>query len=175
VFSFPSGGQTWVFDTTTGMWHQRSSGLSGGIWRSRLNTRAFGVNIVGDRESTLIGRLDLDIFKEYGNNMQSRRVTTVIHANQREFFTDRIELVMEVGRAKSGAQDPKASLRWSDDSGHTWGTWINMDLGGIGDFLQKLTLFQLGESKNRVYDLKIIDDVSRTLIDCIVEGEVGEY
>jgi len=174
AFSFPTGGQTWVFDTTTGMWHQRSSGLSGGVWRGLLNVSAWGLNLVGDRESGVVGKLDLDIFQEYGESMQSRRVTPVIHANQNEFFTSRLELVMEVGRAVSGGKEPVIAIRWSDDSGFTWGNWLKDSLGDIGDYQQKISWYGLGQAKNRVYDLKITDNASRTLIDSVIEGEVGE-
>jgi len=79
--------------------------------------------------------------------MQSRRVTTVIHANQKEFFTDKLELVMEVGRAKTGSQEPMASLRWSDDSGYTWGNWLNISLGEIGKYQQKSYVVSVGAVK----------------------------
>ena len=174
AFTFPSGGDTWVFDTTSGMWHERSSGLSSGVWRARLNTRAWGMNLVGDRNSSTIGQLDLELFQEYGEIMQARRVTTVIHASQNVFFTDRLELVMEVGRVRAGGVDPMMSLRWSDDSGYTWSNWIDKSLGEIGQYQQRVTYHRLGAAKNRVYDLKITDNVSRTLIDCVVEGDVGD-
>jgi len=172
AFSFPSGNETWVYDANTRMWHQRSSGYTGDVWSSRLNVRAWELNLVGDRYRGFIGELDLDIFQEYGAYMQARRVTPTIHANQNVFITDRIELVMDVGLSESPGE-AKISMRWSDDSGYTWGNWIDDGLGEQGHYKRKVTFYELGQAKDRVYELMITDNVRRTLIDCVVEGEVG--
>ena len=174
AFSFPTADETWVYDASINMWHQRSSGLSGGIWRNRFNTSAFKKNLVADMEADVIGELDLDLFEEYGEPMVSRRITPVIHANQNLFTTDRLELVMEVGTQATQGFDPKLRLRWSDDSGFTWSNWVENDLGEVGEYQEKITWHSLGQAKNRVYDLKITDNTPRILIDCVVEGEVGE-
>jgi hypothetical protein len=173
AFSFPSAGATWVFDSTTGMWHERSSGLKDAVWRARLATRAWGFNLVGDRDSGKLGILSLDLFTEYDDIMVARRKTPVVHADQNVFFTDRLEIVMEVGQTDRQGFNPKASLRWSDDGGLTWGNWLNQDIGGIGDYRERLVWYRLGQAQNRVYDLRITDNVRRTLIDCVIEGEVG--
>jgi hypothetical protein len=128
-----------------------------------------------DRDAGRVGRLDLDIFTEYGQIMQARRTTPVINANQNVFFTDRLELLMEVGKIDEQGEDPKASIRWSDNGGVSFDmNWITMSLGMIGQYRQRLTIWQLGQAQDRVYDLKITDNVRRTLIDCVIEGEVGE-
>ncbi len=105
--------------------------------------------------------------------MVARRKTPVVHADQNVFFTDRLEIVMEVGQTDRQGFNPKASLRWSDDGGLTWGNWLNQDIGGIGDYRERLVWYRLGQAQNRVYDLRITDNVRRTLIDCVIEGEVG--
>jgi hypothetical protein len=79
---------------------------------------------------------------------------------------------MDVGLSESPGE-AKISMRWSDDSGYTWGNWIDDGLGEQGHYKRKVTFYELGQAKDRVYELMITDNVRRTLIDCVVEGEVG--
>ncbi len=176
AFSFPTGNQTWVFDATSAMWHERSSGVvgDGDVWRSRLNTRAWGKNLVGDRLSGVVGELDLELFTEYGNLMKAKRTSPVVHAEQKEFFTDRLEFLMESGFTDEQNFEPTVNLRWSDDGGVTFGNWIKENLGKIGEYQERVVFRMLGQSVNRVYDLEITSDVRRILIDCDVVGEVGD-
>jgi hypothetical protein len=173
AFSFPAGGETWVYDTTSNMWHQRSTGLSGGIWDVNFTETAWNRVIVGSRSSDKLGELDLDTFTEYGESMKARRTSPVIHSNQNIVFTDRLELVMEMGRASIN-ENAQLGLRWSDDGGVTFGNWVFESLGLIGEYQNRVVFWSLGQSVNRVYDLQITDDVRRTLIDCVVEAEVGD-
>lgn len=173
AFSFPAGGETWVYDATSGMWHQRSSGLDGGIWDVNFVETAWNRVIVGSRSSDKLGELDLDTFTEFGASMKARRTTPVIHAQQNVIFYGRLELLMESGRSSinDGAQ---AALRWSDDGGVTFGNFVFESLGKIGEYQNRLVWYGLGDAVNRVYDLQITDDVRRTLIDSVAEVEVGE-
>lgn len=173
AFSFPAGGETWVYDTTSNMWHQRSTGLAGGIWDVNFTETAWNRVIVGSRSSDKLGELDLDVFTEYGESMKARRTSPVIHSNQNVVFTDRLELVMESGRSSIN-DEAQAAIRWSDDGGVTFGNFVFESLGKIGEYQNRLVWWSLGQAVNRVYDLQITDDVRRTLIDCVVEAEVGD-
>lgn len=176
AFSFPTGNQTWVFDATSAMWHERATGVvnDGDVWRSRLNTRAWGKNLVGDRLSGLVGELDLELFTEYGNLMKAKRTSPVVHAEQKEFFTDRLEFLMETGFTDQQGYEPIVNLRWSDDGGVTFGNWVKENIGKIGEYQERVVFRRLGQSVNRVYDLEMTADVRRILIDCDVVGEVGD-
>lgn len=173
AFSFPSGGQTWVFDSSTGMWHQRSSGVKDGIWRGRFAVLAWGKTLIGDRIEGNVGELDLDVFTEYGETMRARRTSPVISADQRPVFIDRLEIVAETGRAGQ-TEDPQARLSWSNDGGVTFGNSVWASLGKIGEYRTRLTWWRLGFAQNRVFDLQITDSVRRNLISCVAEGEAGE-
>jgi hypothetical protein len=168
-FSFPAGGETWVFDATQGMWHQRSSGLLEKIVQECWDKR----KICGSRSEDKTGEFDLDIFTEYGASMKVRRTSPVAHANQNVIFYNRLEPVFEAGRAQSG-EDPEVALRWSDNAGATWGNYVLAKIGKIGEYAWRTVFYSLGSATNRVYDLQITDNVPRTLIDVVVDAEVGE-
>jgi len=172
AFNFPTGGATWVFDSTTNMWHERSSGFVGGNWNIATACAAFGKVYFGSTNSGKIGELDLEIFTEFGENMKARRTTPVIHAEQQEVFTSRLELVMQSGFVGND-DEPKVALRWSDDGGVTYGNYVERSIGEIGEYNNRITYWRLGQAKNRVYDLFITDDNPPVLIDTVAEIEAG--
>ena len=174
AFHFPAGGETWVFDATQGMWHQRSTGLLEKIWDVSFIQRCWNTrNICASRSEDKLGELDVTIFTEYGASMKVRRTSPVAHANQNVIFYNRLEPVFEAGRAQSG-EDPEVYLAWSDDGGVTFGNPIGATMGKIGKYDWRTVFYSLGAATNRVYDLQITDNVPRTLIDVVVEVEVGE-
>jgi hypothetical protein len=174
AFSFPAGGETWIYDTTSQMWHQRATGLSEAVWSVNYTAQCWNQrNMVGSRSEDKIGELDLELFTEYGAAMKARRTSPVSHAKQNTIFYSRIELLMEVGRAKV-SEDPDATLRWSDDGGVTFGNPITLKMGKIGEYSHRLVAYSLGAATNRVWDFQISDNVPRTLIQVIVDAEVGE-
>jgi hypothetical protein len=174
AFSFPAGGETWVYDTTSQMWHQRASGLSEGVWDVNYTAQCWNQrNMVGSRDEDKIGELDLELFTEYGATMKVRRTSPVSHAKQNTIFYSRIELLMEMGRAKVG-EDTDATLRWSDNGGVTFGNPITLNMGEIGEYSQRLVAYSLGAATNRVWDLQITDNVPRILIQVVVDAEIGE-
>lgn len=173
AFVFPTGGQAWVYDSTSGLWHERSSGVNGGLWNVRFVEKAFDKTIVGDRSTPRLGMFDLDIFTEYGEMMRARRTTPVLNANQAPVFLPRLELVFEVGRS-SGVPDPKARLAWSNNFGVTYKNPVWRSLGNVGEYNQRATWRMIGEARNRTFDLQITDSVPRTLIAVRGEPEAGQ-
>ena len=50
-------------------------------------------------------------------------------------------------------------LRWSDDNGANWGNWHEISLGAIGNFNARVRKLANGMSRNRVYQMRVTDDV----------------
>jgi len=177
AFSFPSGDQTWVFDATSQMWHERGTYSAETlpdnvkIWDSRFIQFAWNNrHIVGSRNRAKIGELDLELFTEYGETMKALRTSSIIHANQSSIFTTRLEMLMEVGRTEQ-ATEPKILLSWSDDGGVTYKNKVQGTLGKIGEYMHRIVWYKLGKSVNRVYKLEITDNVRRNIIE--VDAEIG--
>jgi hypothetical protein len=66
VLTFPTAGATWVFDTSTGAWHERASLINGHFGRHRSNCQMNFNNeiIVGDYENGNIYAFDLDVYAD---------------------------------------------------------------------------------------------------------------
>lgn len=156
--TFPAGNATWVYDLSTGLWHQRaaidSNGVLGRDWASCASVGPGGI-LAGDYRNGNIYVLDLNT---YTDNLQPViRVRGFPHmtddgkrVSYRQFIAD-----MEAGNAPAGT-DPvqlQVSLRWSDTRGRSWGNPILQSLGDTGDFLTQLQFQRLGIARDRVFEL----------------------
>jgi hypothetical protein len=97
VLTFPTEGKTWCYDITTGIWHTRSSGLTGGRHRSNCCIYFAGKNIVGDYVNGNLYELDLDTYTDFGSTIQRRRTAQVVHNNRKRLFHSQLEIEFESG------------------------------------------------------------------------------
>jgi hypothetical protein len=170
VISFPTGNVTWVYDVSTGLWHQRAylNPVSGNLERHRSNSHMYFANthVVGDYENGNLYALDLDYFKDGTSPMPSIRATPHISTPDYQWIThDCLQIDMETGVGLVSGQgvDPVALLDWSDDGGKNWSNQHDRSMGAIGEFANRVRWHQMGRSKDRVYRLTISDPVKRAI------------
>ena len=99
--SFPTGDKTFVFDLSTGLWHEKA------YWnqpngqfeyhRALFHAAAFDENVVADKNNGLLYILDLDYYTDNGDII--RRVRTLPHIDKqnRNVFYNELELHMQKG------------------------------------------------------------------------------
>jgi len=176
VLTFPSVSATWVYDASTGLWHQRSSypHVSDGSWnRHRANCYEYfaGKHLIGDCENGKIYEWDMDTFSDDGNEIRRERASQSLHGDRRYVFIDKFEVEFEAGTGTAvddstigeGA-DPQAALSWSDDGGHTWSNEHWTDIGVIGSYGTRAVWRRLGRSRNRVFRVLVSDPVKVVMI-----------
>ena len=76
VLTFPTADRTWVFDETTGLWHERAYiDGNGAEHRHRVNNSAFayGYNVGQDWQTGALYRFDLDTYTDAGSVITRRR------------------------------------------------------------------------------------------------------
>jgi hypothetical protein len=169
VLTFPSG-KTWVFDTTTGLWHQRQSyGLD--RWRAQFAINAYGKVLVGDYSLGKIGELDLDTFTEYGELMRWERTCQPITDSSNGIFLDRVELVMESG--VGSATNPIVYLQPSTDGGRTFGFPQEANYGAVGQYRWRTFWNQLGWAENFTLRFWGTDSFRRAIVDASIDLEQG--
>ena len=66
VISFPTGNATWVYDRTTGLWHERGEYINGDYAMHDSSRHALfaGLNIVGSASSTKLYSMDMSYAKD---------------------------------------------------------------------------------------------------------------
>jgi hypothetical protein len=166
VCTFPAEDATWVYDITTGLWHERrSDGM--GRWRVSVYANAFGKHLVGDFEHGRIGELDLDTYQEYGVTIQGVAAGPPAHADRKMIAHRRFELDIEsgVGLTTGQGSDPQIWLDWSDTGGRTWSVRKPFrSMGKIGEYQKRLRWSRMGSARERIYRVTVSDPIKRVIL-----------
>lgn len=176
--SIPGAESTWVFDTSTNLWHERASLDFDGYSRHRADCHAFAyeTNVVGDRTSGKLFALDPEVFTDDGDEIVRERSAPHITKELDRIFHSRFQLDIETGVGIDGSTQgiaPQAMIQWSDDGGHSWSNERWADIGPIGVRSQRVIWRRLGSSRDRVYRVRISDPVKVTLIGADLALEQG--
>lgn len=179
VLSFPSAGATWVYDMTTGLWHERGSWDTAAeeytVWHPRVHTFAFGRHIVGDRDTANLYNMDVTLTAE-GDGALIRRLRrppplTCADRMQR-MIVSRFELLLEPGLGLGSGQgsDPQVMYRSSTDS-KTWNPIRQSGAGVMGDYEKRVVWFGCGSSLNQwVPEITVSDPIPWRLLGADVKG-----
>lgn len=180
VVTFPTVNKTWVFDASTGFFHERESHdmdmASLSRWRGNVHAKAYSKQLIGDAFENKIGYLDDTVFTEYGNPIQSRAVSPALHRKGEKVYMDSLECLFETGVGLTTGQgsDPLVELDWSDDNGRTFSTVaMRRSLGKIGEYQKTVRFTELGSFDNRNFRLTVSDPVKRNLISAIPKAQSG--
>jgi hypothetical protein len=193
-YSYQSGGHTfyvlhfdeatWVFDTSTRLWHERAYSNAGTLERHRSQYCAFipsqRVHIVSDYETNEIYTMDEDTNSDDGDEIIRLRAAPHLSSGTTRAFYSKLQLDMETGIGLDGGvqgSDPTVMLDWSDDGGHTWSSesYATADAGSgqIGDYRKRVIWRRLGSSRDRIFRVKITDPVKVRLIAAHIDVETG--
>lgn len=174
VFTSPSGNQTFVYDTTTQMWHERSVwvGAPYVIGRHMSDNYCFfnGKHYVSDYRNGNVLEMKEGVYTDYNtplvDPLVSVRQTQHIadkkdHLNN--IFIKRLTVDMEAG-VGTGIIDPMAVLSWSKDGGHVWSNEYARSMGRAGEYRRRAVWKTLGYGRDRVFRLMVSDPVKRVII-----------
>lgn len=159
MMSFPAAKKTWCYDATTGMWHERSyyNLTKYQHEHHRAMTHVFfnGEHLVGDRSNGIVYRLCPDCSTDNLEPILRERITPVINPQGSQLIFDAVELILQTGQQEN--TKPVIRLDWSDDRGKSWSKDRVLDFGAIGEFNKRTVFNRLGQSRNRVFRLRISD------------------
>lgn len=185
VLSFPEADHTWVYDLTTGLWHERLFwNTSTGSWeayRAAFHMYAFGMHIVLDRASGTLYELRTDVYADVGGE-QLRRLRRSPHVSSENvnLFFHSFELLMDVGVGISGTEptagvDPQVMLRVSRDGGRTWGNEQWTSAGKMGQYGTRVMWHRLGAARRAVFEVVMTDPVPFRITEAYVEVTEGSH
>jgi hypothetical protein len=179
VLNFPTGQRCFVYDLTTGLWHERASykRASGknGRYRNTCYTYFDGKHITGDYYGDgYLYELSLDANDEDGEPIVSIRSCPHIHKNMKRLYFNKIEIDMErgVGTENGLGENPQAMLQLSRDGGKVWSAEKWRDIGKQGEYLTRMNWQSLGCSRDTVIRLTISDPARRRIINAFADIEV---
>lgn len=168
VLTFPSANATWVYDSSEKTWFEWNSWELG---RLRYNTHTLFNNkhYMGDYATGKVYVLDDSTYTENGNIIERVRRTSHFFSEKAALFFNLVELEFEYGTG--GTDDAQVMLRWSDDYGHTWSKEYWKSLGKIGEYRKRLRWKRLGQSRDRVFEIRITDAAKPVLVTGYIQAQ----
>lgn len=171
VVTSPSSNQTFVYDVTTKLWHERSRYVDNPYTIGRHHSDHYfhfnGKHYISEYDSGNIMEMSSAYYKDGTDPLVSIRQAQHLFEKDgmlRNVFYRKLVIDMEMGVGDAVTLDPKAILSWSDDSGRTWSSDYECTMGKIGEFGMKASWKSLGYSTNRVFRLMISDPVKRIIL-----------
>lgn len=184
VINFWSEEKTWVYDATTGLWHERAAWDAGTVAFRRYQPwyHVFvpewgegGKHIVGDPSTGILYEMSLNFYDDAGNAIEYLRAFPHLLNEDKYQFHHRLEVYLESGQTPVGAPDLplRIGLDWSDDRGHTFAHDRFAFAGTNGEHTTRVVWRRLGRSRDRVYRVGIEAKAKVALIDAFLEVTPG--
>ena len=176
--NLPGATQTWVFDATTSLWHERTF-LSQGAYQRGLpdcHAYAYSTNVVGDYSNGNLYALDPTVATDNGTAIVRERTAPHLGKDMKRLFHSAFQLDIEVGVGSNGTGqgvNPQAMLQWSNDQGHSWSNEHWTSIGAIGARKTRVIWRRLGASRDRVYRVRISDPNRATFLGAEIDLEQG--
>lgn len=163
-FTLPT--TTLVFDSASNRWHERRSLLDGELSRYRVNAicKAFNQILCGDFVDGRIGRIDPQVFTEYGNPIVRRVATQPFQNNLKSIFVPSLELTVESGVGNDAVENPVITLERSSD-GKTFSDPRPRSIGKVGEFDRRAIWRRCGRvSRFEIFRFTLTDAVKPVII-----------
>jgi hypothetical protein len=172
VLRFPTGNATWVYDLTTGLWHQRAAFANGAFSQHWSNCYASfsGKNVVGDYRNGNIYAIDQNALTDNGTPKKWVRTWRALKEPVYVPMTfAALEIDLQTGINIPAGTAPLAVLRWSDDGCHTWSDERFQAVGPVGATAQRVIFRRLGSTRfnsglDRVFELSGTDQYPVAII-----------
>lgn len=178
VMSSPSGNQTWVYDASSKLWHERTYWdiVHGVEQRHRmqchLNVRE--MHIVGDRQHGRVYWLTDEAFDDAGDAIRRVRRAPHLWNQGKRLFIGAFQVQVEngLGLETGLGSDPKVMWRHSWDGGKTWSAERMMSAGPAGLYGQRLCYrSSLGSGRDFVPEISMTDPIPWRVIDGVIPDE----
>ena len=177
--NLPNTPATWVYDGATEQWSERVF-LSNGVeqrHRAQNYALAYDTQVVGDYATGDIYQMSPTLATFDGSPIVRIRRAPHLSANMNRVFYQHFQIAGSMGQGLDGdpvvGRDPVAELRWSDDFGFTWSPYVSRSLGPIGNYRTRAIWYKQGQSRNRVYELRITDPIKFTATGAELELKAG--
>jgi hypothetical protein len=164
---------TLVYNIKAQAWESRET-QDGTAWRAGGHGILGGRNIVGSRLQARQLELSLDTYTDAGEELIRRRRSQIYHVNNQlmDWWAIVIDIQGGVGNQVDPGADPKLRLRYSNDGGQSWSNWLQQSIGKIGETLQRCQFLNLGQARNRVFEVEYSEPTDLTIINAYAVLEV---
>jgi len=167
---------TWVYDVSTGNWHERQS-YGSDLWRGRFGVNAWDKWFVFDRDSEKVFQVSATTKLEDDQPLVWGLRSTQAHRFPGRAFIKRASFDFVVGVGIDAGIDPIESdpvvrIRWSDDGGYNWSEWLTRSLGTQGQQIP-IDIFRVGLTgrQGRLWEMSISDPIEVAFLGAAMDFE----
>lgn len=171
VLTFPTEAKTWVYDLTTGKWHERQSSSSRYI--PRVYASAYNKHLGLAYNSGNLYEIDMDTYTEDGTAITRTARTAPLHqtGNFVSVYTLRLDLEKAQG-AVSGTET--ITLKTSRDGGHNFDSGDAIAASRNGEYADRVIWRMLGQSRSWVFEFTTTDSIKWILLGLEADVDIGD-
>lgn len=155
----------WVYDLTTGSWHERQS-YELQTWRAQVSCRNYGLWMIGESESGIVYNVQADFYREGTQPM----VWTVQSGHMVDFPTEvacpRADFYFDKSTGLDNGEspietNPRVRVSWSNDGGLSFSQPLQREFGAQGEFRLRVQVNRTGFTgpEGRIWKLEVSDPV----------------
>ena len=154
-------GTSLTYDMTTGMWHERSSGLNYGTWLPTVATTIDGIPYFGCSDGRIACSQERQ-YHDFSEPLMSEAVSMPMQEGADRFRVRRVHANFVGGKNDIG-RDPDVMLQVGED-GLNWGVERWRPLAGLGGHYKRAAWHSLGMFRRVQFRIRVTDAVPRDLI-----------
>ena len=162
--------KTWVFDMTTKVWHERKT-KDMNVWLPMCAANAFNKNIVGDMLGGNLYELDSNYYFDGNLPIEREIIFPPVFAEDNRLVMDKMYLDMTTAPSDDLQDNPRIMLMFSDDGGNLWSSEHWRELGKTGAYKKRVIWRSLGQTRQRIFKLRITDSIKVNISGLYCEGE----
>ena len=158
-------GESYAYDVQTGEWARWGTIVPGsdepGVWLGGY-AAGYGASImIGSYKDGRIFQLDPNNKTDDGQNIQVI-VSAAAYITEGRVKNSSVVLQGVRGVGTEACPTPKVLMRYSDDGGREWSSWLTGNLGEIGKYRYKTVWRALGlvEPPGRIFEFSVSDPVN---------------
>jgi len=171
ILTFPASDFTLAFNLQTGL-PLRLKSYNIGRHRALAYGSLAGRQFCMDYSNAKLYELDFTKYTEDGGVIERYRRSQVIHNNNVRVIYNELVIDILAGVGNGDEAAPVIELRYSDDGGNTWSSWISQLMGGTGEYTTRCVWRRLGQSRGRIFEFRVTDPVEAVIIDCYADVEL---
>lgn len=156
--TFPTPGETWLYDGLSKCWSRLES--SGSRHRAELQVNFQNRSYVSDYEAGKIYLLDENTYTDDGAYVAREFISR--HQSTGEWsHISQLWLEMEAGTGLNlgQGQTPQIMMQISKDGGHEYGPEVWREIGAMGKYRQRAVFNRLGRARDWLFKFRITDPV----------------
>lgn len=150
----------WCYDASTGLWHERSTGVNHGAWEVIATAKAFGKWYHATSTGVIYeaSRTNADV----SHALRRTAISRNLYLEGNQFTVAELEFLMRLGDHTLG-RDATLMLKVSRDGGRTFGSEMTLSAGGLGEFETRVIKRALGRGRQFCVDVSMTDADEITL------------